>query len=304
MRLALEDLPALALFARVVQLGSFTAAAAEAGLGKAAVSQRLARLEQRLAVQLLRRSSRKLSLTADGMRLFEHAAALVELTRSADVALAAGNAPRGRVRLNAPASLHRGELARSLQRFLELHPAISLSVTLDDRLIDLVEGDFDVLLRVVEPKSRTFVARKLASERIVVAAAPSYLERAPPLKTPYDLVHHVCLRNSALPERVDWRLGRRGERTWVPIRWRLESADFGLLYESALAGAGLLVTLGRTVADDLRSGRLRAVLEEHPSEPLALYAVVAERARPSAATRALVEHLVRAFRTARVEPSD
>jgi DNA-binding transcriptional LysR family regulator len=301
LRIDLEDLPAIALFARVVQLGSFTAAAAEAGLGKAAVSQRLARLEQRLAAQLLRRSSRKLSLTADGMLLFEHAVALVELTHSADAALAAGDAPRGRVRLNAPASLHRGELARSLQRFLEQHPAVSLSVTLDDRLIDLVEGDFDVLLRVVESKGRNFVARKLSNERIVVAAAPSYLERAPPLKSPYDLVHHTCLRNAALPERVDWRLGRRGERTWVPIRWRMESTDFSLLYESALSGAGLLVTLGRTVADDLRCGRLRAVLEDHPSEPLGLYAVVAERVRPSAATRALVDHLVQSFRTPRVE---
>jgi DNA-binding transcriptional LysR family regulator len=298
-RVDLEDLPALALFARVVQLRSFTAAAEEAGLGKAAVSQRIARLEERLAVQLLRRSSRKLSLTADGLRLFEHAVSLVDVTRAANAALAAGDMPRGRVKLNAPASLHRGALAQSLQQFLAQHPAVTLHVTLDDRLIDLVDGDFDVLLRVIETKSRTFVARKLASERIVVVASPAYLDHAPPLNTPYDLVHHVCLRNAALPERVDWRLGRRGERTWVPIRSRLESADFGLLYEAALAGAGLLVTLSRTVQEDLRAGRLRAVLTDYSGEPLGLFAVVAERAQPSAATRALIEHLVRAFRSQR-----
>jgi DNA-binding transcriptional LysR family regulator len=296
MRVDVEDLPALALFARVVQLRSFTAAAAEAGLGKAAVSQRITRLEERLAVQLLRRSSRKLSLTADGMRLFEHAASLVDVTRAANSALAAGHTPRGRVKLNAPASLHRGELARSLQQFLVQYPAVTLHVTLDDRLLDLVEGDYDVLLRVIETKSRTFVARKLASERIVVVGSPAYLDRAPPLSTPYDLVHHVCLRNAALPERVDWRLGRRGERTWVPVRSQLESADFGLLYEAALAGAGLLVTLSRTVRDDLRAGRLRAVLTDYSSEPMGIFAVVAERAKPSAATRALIEHLVRSFR--------
>ncbi len=296
MRVDFEDLPALALFARVVQLRSFTAAAEEASLGKAAVSQRITRLEQRLQVQLLRRSSRKLSLTADGLRLFEHAATLVEVARAADGALASGEAPRGKVKLNAPASLHRGELANALQAFLQRHPFVTLHVTLEDRLVDLVEGDYDVLLRVVEPKSRTFVARKLGAERIVVVGAPGYLDHAPALGTPYDLVHHTCLRNAAIPERIDWRLGRRGERYSVPVRSRLESADFTLLHQAALAGSGLLVTFQRTVSEDLRQGRLRTVLDAYTGEPLGVYAVVAERARPSPATKALVEHLVRAYR--------
>ena len=85
------------------------------------------------------------------MHLFEHAAGLVELTRAAEGALSRGQAPRGRVKLNAPASIHRGLLARALQAFLEREPAVSLSVTLDDRLVDLVEGDYDVALRVVPP---------------------------------------------------------------------------------------------------------------------------------------------------------
>jgi DNA-binding transcriptional LysR family regulator len=296
MHVALDDLPALALFARVVQLHSFTAAADASGLAKAAVSQRIARLEQRLGVQLLRRSTRRLSVTEAGMRLFEHASALLDVASAADAALSSGEALRGKLRLNAPSSIHRGVLARALASFLAQHAGVALNVTLDDRLIDLVTGDFDVLLRVVEAGRRTSVARKLGSDRIAIVAAPSYLASSPPLVSPYDLVQHSCLRNSALPERVDWRLGKRGRRYTVPVHSRFESADFALLHEAALAGVGLLVTLAMTVREDLASGRLREVLIGFQSEPLGIYAVLAERAPAAAAARALVQHLARAFR--------
>lgn len=298
MHVSLEDLPALALFARVVQLHSFTRAADASGLAKAAVSQRIARLERRLGVQLLRRSTRRLSVTEAGMRLYEHASALLEVARAADGALDSDEQLRGKLRLNAPGSIHRGELARALASFLAQHPGVALSVTLDDRLIDLVTGDFDVALRVVEAGQRTSVARKLGSDRVIVVAAPSYLAACPPLESPYDLVQHSCLRNAALPERVDWRLGKRGRRYTVPIRSRFESTDFALLHAAALAGVGLLVTLAMTVREDLAAARLREVLTTFQSEPLGIYAFLAERAPASPAARALVQHLARSFRDA------
>src|SRR3954471_9953851 len=185
MQIEFDDLPTIALFARVVALGSFTQAAIEAGLGKAAVSQRIARFEARLGVQLLRRSTRKLSLTEAGLHLFEHAAGVVELARAADAALSHGRAPRGRVKLNAPATIHRGLLARTLLTFLEREPAVSLSVTLDDRLLDLVEGDYDVALRVIPASGRSAVSRKIGSDQLVVVGTPEYLARAPALNSPF-----------------------------------------------------------------------------------------------------------------------
>lgn len=299
MQLSLEDLPALALFARVVQLHSFTAAADASGLAKAAVSQRIARLEKRLGVQLLRRSTRRLSLTEAGARLFEHAATLLTVADAADGALSAGGALRGKLRLNAPSSIHRGRLARALASFLEQHPGVALSVTLEDRLIDLVTGDFDVVLRVVEADRRSSVARKLGTDHIVVVGAPSYLSASPPLGTPYDLVQHSCLRNSALPERVDWRLGRRGRRFSVAVPSRFESSDFELLHAAALAGVGLFVTLAMTVGDDLATGRLVEVLSEYQSEPQGIYAHLAERTHAAPAARALIAHLARHWAPAR-----
>jgi len=300
MQLQFEDLPTIALFGRIVELRSFTQAAAELGLGKAAVSQRIARFEARLGVQLLRRSTRKLSLTEAGMQLFEHAADLVALTRAAEGALSRGEAPRGRVKLNAPATIHRGLLASALQSFLELEPAVSLSVTLDDRLVDLVEGDYDVALRVVPASGPRGVSRKLGTDRIVVVGSPAYLARAPAIATPFDLIQHSCLRNASLPLRVDWRLGTRKQRFSVPVRSRFESADFGLLHEAALAGVGLLVTLRMTVESDLLAGRLVQVLEPYSAAPLGVYAIFAERGRPTSAARALVEHVARALREAGV----
>jgi DNA-binding transcriptional LysR family regulator len=296
MQIQFEDLPTIALFGRVVELGSFTRAAAEAGLGKAAVSQRIARFEARLGVQLLRRSTRKLSLTEVGMQLFEHAASVVELTRAADGALSRGRAPRGRVKLNAPATIHRGLLARALFTFLEREPAVSLSVTLDDRLLDLVEGDYDVALRVVPAAGRSSVSRKIGSDHIVVVGAPEYLARAPAVSTPFDLIQHSCLRNSAIPARIDWRFEQKRRTFSVPVRSRFDSADYELLYQATLAGVGLMVTLRMTVEDDLRTGRLRQVLPEFTATPLGIYAIFAERGRPTSASRALVDHVTRALR--------
>jgi DNA-binding transcriptional LysR family regulator len=295
MHVSLDDLPALALFARVVQLRSFTAAADASGLAKAAVSQRVARLERRLGVQLLRRSTRRLTVTDAGMRVYEHACALLDLTHAADAALGAETSLRGRLRLNAPATIHRGRLADALGSFLEQHPGVALSVTLDDRLIDLVSGDFDVALRVTEAERRTSVARKIGSDRLVVVGAPSYLARAPALASPYDLVQHACLRNAALPERVDWRLGKRGRRYTVTLRSRFASSDFALLHAAALEGLGLLVTLSMAVADDVAAGRLQEVLTQYQSEPLGIYALLAERTPAAPAARALVQHLARSL---------
>ena len=293
MHVSLEDLPALALFARVVQLHSFTAAADASGLAKGAVSQRITRLEQRLGVQLLRRSTRRLRVTEAGMRLYEHASALLDLAHAADAALGAEASLRGRLRLNAPATIHRRRLAEALGVFLEQHPGVTLVVTLDDELIDLVTGDFDVVLRVAEAERRPSVARKIGSDRVIVVGAPSYLSRAPALATPYDLVQHACLRNAALPERVDWRLGKRGRRYTVAVPSRFASSDFALLHAAALSGLGLLVTLRMAVADDITAGRLTEVLTEYQSEPLGIYALLAERTPAAPAARALVQHLAR-----------
>jgi DNA-binding transcriptional LysR family regulator len=296
MSLDFDDLPTLALFGRVVELRSFTRAAEEAGLGKAAVSQRIARFEARLGVQLLRRSTRKLSLTEAGMQLFEHASSLVELRRAAEGALSDGRAPRGKVKLNAPATIHRGLLAQALIAFMAQNPAVSVSVTLDDRLLDLVEGDYDVVLRVVPPSARSAVSRKIGSDRIVIVGSPGYLASAPPVTTPYDLIQHSCLRNAAIPARVDWRLDTGRRRFSVPVRSRFESGDFKLLHEAALSGLGLLVTLRMTVAEDLQAGRLQQVLPEYTAAPLGIYAIFAERGPSTSAARVLVDHVARALR--------
>jgi DNA-binding transcriptional LysR family regulator len=151
-------------------------------------------------------------------------------------------------------------------------------------------------LRVVPPSGRSAISRKIGSDRIVIVASPEYLARAPAVTTPYDLIQHSCLRNSAIPARVDWRLDDGRRHFSVPVRSRFESGDFKLLHEAALAGLGLLVTLRMTVEEDLRAGLLRQVLPEYTAAPLGIYAIFAERGRSTSAARVLVDHVARALR--------
>jgi DNA-binding transcriptional LysR family regulator len=223
---------------------------------------------------------------------------LVDLARAAESSLSRGSVPRGHVKLNAPASVQRGLLARALASFLEQQPAVTVSVTLDDRLLDLVEGDFDVALRAVPASRRSAVSRKVGTDSVVVVGSEGYLARAPAVATPFDLIQHSCLRNAAIPARVDWRLDA-GRRSYsVPVRSRFDSADFGLLHEMALAGVGLLVTLRMAVEADLASGRLRQVLASYTTAPFGIYAIFAERGKPTSASRALVDHIAQALSAA------
>ena len=116
------------------------------------------------------------------------------------------------------------------------------------------------------------------------------------LRTPFDLIQHSCLRNAAVPARIDWRFEQARRSFSVPVRSRFESADYELLHQAALAGVGLMVTLRMTVEDDLKTGRLRQVLPEFNAEPLGIFAIFAERRRGSSASRALVEHIARSLR--------
>src|SRR5215469_12164560 len=139
--LSIDDLPSLALFAQVVRLRSFSAAARESGIAKSAVSRRVAQLEDRLGVRLLLRSTRAVSVTDEGLRVYEHCAALVAAASAAEqAARATRDALRGMLRVNAPVAFAQMHLAAAIALFLERHPGVEISLATDDRIVDIVEG--------------------------------------------------------------------------------------------------------------------------------------------------------------------
>ncbi|MFT3913555.1 MAG: LysR family transcriptional regulator [Anaeromyxobacteraceae bacterium] len=288
----LDELASMALFARVVRLGSFTAAANEARLAKSAVSKRVAALERRHGVRLLARTTRRLSPTEEGLRFYEQCAALVAAAEAAERGVAGvRQRPAGKVRVDAPITFAQTYLARPVAAFLAAHPDVEVELTTENRQVDLVAGGLDVVLRVARLQPSSLVARKLAPVELVVVGAPSYLARAGTPRTPADLVHHECLHYAVVPREAEWRFGRGAAARPYPARGRLASTDGTVLREAAAAGLGLAVMPDFMAAPALAAGRLVRVLEDHPMEPAGLHALHADRRLVPARVRAFLDAL-------------
>jgi DNA-binding transcriptional LysR family regulator len=294
----LADLPSLALFAAVVRHRSFTAAAREAGLVTSAVSRRITQLEERLGVRLLHRTTRQLVLTDEGARFYQHCAALVAAAEAAiESAAGADDAMRGVVRVSAPVVFAERYLARALAAFLGDRAGIEVQLSVDDRVVDVIGGGFDLAIRVGRLAPSTLVARRLAGDRLIVCAAPEYLARRGTPAQPGDLVHHSCLRYALVDTAAEWRFrGPHGPYV-LPAQGPLIASSGAILREAAIAGLGLAVLPLHMVATDVADGRLALVLEGHRKAEIAVHAVYPDRRLP-ARTRALVDFLARWFATA------
>lgn len=314
MAVSSEELLAMLTFVRVVEARSFTAAAAVLGVAKSVVSARVAALESELKVRLLHRTTRKLSLTPDGMSLYERCAPVVAAADAAAMAVAGtGDTPRGVLRVNAPVAFSEEYLAAPTAAFLARYPHVRVELAANDRMVDLVDERVDVAVRVT-PHLRGgagLVARKLAADRTVLVGAPGYLARRGTPRVPEDLLGHDCLTYALLDIADEWRFrspageGRAGrgagrDATYaLPLEPRFTAASGSLLRRAALADMGLAVLPSFMVAADLAAGRLRQVVDAFAGTSLGIHAIY-PRARPvPAKTRAFVDTLVAHFRTPR-----
>jgi DNA-binding transcriptional LysR family regulator len=296
-----DEILAMVFFARVVEARSFTGAASKLGVSKSVVSARVAGLESALKVRLLQRTTRKLSLTSEGVALYERCARIVTAADEASQAAAAtGDAPRGVLRVNAPTVFAQDYLGPPMAAYLARYPDVRLELTLNDRLIDLVDEGIDVAIRVVTTLTNTgLVARRLANDHTVLCAAPAYLHRRGTPQVPADLISHDCLIYSLLKVADEWIFrAPDGKGTFsLPLEGRFSVASGAMLREAALAGMGLAVLPSFMVARDLAAGRLRPVVEAFAGVALGIYAVYPQGPRPSSKTRAFVDALVAHFKT-------
>jgi DNA-binding transcriptional LysR family regulator len=293
MKAPLEDLVSMALFASVVQHRSFSAAARELGLVKSAVSKRVALLEERLGVRLLTRTTRKLSLTEDGVRYYEHCAALLAAAAAAEEAIAgASTEPRGRLRINAPISFTQGYLAPALAAFLMRYPEIEIELSTSNELIDIVEAGYDIVIRITQLRDSSLIARKLSSDRLVVAGAPGYFARYGRPAAPPELIGHNCLHYTLVPAAGEWRFRDANREPYVvPVRGNLACDESETLRLAALAGLGLFVAPLFAVARDVAAGRLELVLEGTRRAEIGIYAMFASRRQLPTRTKLLLDHL-------------
>ncbi|WP_394823681.1 LysR family transcriptional regulator [Pendulispora albinea] len=294
--IGLHDYPSLALFARVVHLRSFSAAAREAGIAKSAVSRRIAQLEELLGVRLLQRSTRAIAVTEEGLRVYEQCAALVAAAAAAEeVAGGAKGDVRGTLRVNAPVTFAQMYLARTLAEFLAKHPGLEVHLSTEDRIVDMVEGGFDIVIRIGRLANSTLVARKLASDRLVVCASPAYLRAHGEPSTPQDLASHECLHYGLVARADEWRFrGPQGPLA-IPTRGRFVATNGTVLREAALAGAGLVVLPLFMVAREVAAGELRLVLEGTRRAAIGIYAVTVHRTHAPPKVRAFLDFAAKYF---------
>jgi len=291
--MAFTPLNALNSFIAVARHRSFAAAARHLGVSTSALSQSVRQLEVRLGVTLLTRTSRTVALTDAGQRLLENAGAAVDqaLESLKTVSVRPGEVT-GRVRLSVPGSAVALVLARLLPRFIERYPKVEVEVQVENRFVNIIAEGLDAGIRLSEAIERDMVQVRLTDPgRFVVAAAPSYLARRGTPQKPPDLLQHdcICIRTSMDGARYAWEL-ERGRKTWrVPVQGTVTTNDTELMRVLAIAGVGLLYMFEPEIADELRRGSLRLVLEQYAAAVPGFFLYFPSRAQVSPALRAFVD---------------
>lgn len=289
----MDPLDGIAAFARVVDSGSFSAAARRLDMSKSAVSAHVQQLEGRLGIRLLNRTTRRLSLTEAGAAYYQHCARiLAEAEAGQQAATALQREPRGTLRISAPVSFGWMHVAPAVPAFLKRYPDLSLDIRLSAAHVDLVEEELDLAIRIGVLEQSALVIRKLAPSRRVVCAAPAYLKERGVPKVPGDLSNHNCLCNYLPTWGNEWWLtGKDGNiRVTVNGSFRANSAE--MVRAAALAGIGIAALPTWAVYEELRSGKLRRVLTAWEAPVSMIYAVYPGNRLMAVKIRKFVDHLV------------
>ena len=276
----------------VIEAQSFARAAVALGLSPSAVSRSIARLERRVGVRLLQRTTRCVRVTDDGRRFFDEIAphlAAIEAAM-ADLGEASG-AIRGRLRVNVDPFLSRAVLAECLPAFLETYPDLSLALIMRDSIGDLVADGFDLALRFSEPPAGSFVARKLLDAQVLTVAAPAYVERHGRPAHPDELSSHHCiqLHDPARDQPFEWEFRRGREILRCQPKSRLLVSDVGAMLAACRAGGGIAQVLALSGRHLVESGALVQLLPDWAEEMFSLYAVFPTRRQQPAKVRVFID---------------
>jgi DNA-binding transcriptional LysR family regulator len=294
----MDKLAGMATFVKVVDSGSFAAAAKASQVSATMVAKQVRAIEDRLGARLLHRTTRRHQLTAVGRLYYErcrHVLAEVESAEASASELMAS--PRGRLKIVAPISFGSESLTPILIQYLDANPEVSVELTLDNRTPDLIRDGYELGIHIGEINDSELVARPLKPYRRILAAAPSYVARYGKPMTPEQLRVHSCLGLSYWRgQSASWHLvGPNGEICEVPVTGRFMANHGSALRAAALCGAGIVLQPELLLADDIHQGRLEPVLPDWSYRPVPMYLVYAQERRPTAMLRTAIDLLLARF---------
>ena len=287
----MDKLASIKIFLQVVRSGSFVKAAEQAGLSQTSASRMVRELEESVGTRLMHRSTRSLSLTDAGEKLFTFYGQVVSDLEGveAEVSGTSGSAAPVRLRVAFPHTFATRRLHAAIGRFREEHPTVDLEVRLDDSPTDLIRDGFDLSIRIAPSLRSTVVMRRLASVPIVTCAAPAYLQRRGTPLVPAELADHECLIYTDNDPPDEWIFERNGEQIAQRVRGSLKANSGDLLRALAVAGQGVIFQPAFVVAAEIAAGNLQLILKEFVPLPRTAYAIYPSSRFIPGKVRALTE---------------
>jgi DNA-binding transcriptional LysR family regulator len=289
----MDKLKQMESFVLVATKGSLTSAAQAEGVAPAVMGRRLDALESRLGVKLMLRTTRRLTLTAEGQAFLEDCQRLITALTDAEAAVSAGGLKAsGHLRVTAPAGFGRRHVAPLVPSFLAAHAELGLSLNLSDRIVDIVHESYDCAVRVGDLPDSSLVSTRLADNRRLCVAAPGYLKRAGVPRHPDELGRHACLTlSSEASQTRGWAFRIDDAVHHLRPTGRLDCSDGQVLHDWCVEGLGIAWRSTWEVEADLAAGRLVSVLDEFAAPPNGIYAVFPQARHLPLRTRLWVEHL-------------
>ncbi|AKU99297.1 Transcriptional regulator, LysR family [Labilithrix luteola] len=294
----------IGVFVRVVEARGFTRAGQSLGLTASGVSRVLSRLEARLGVRLLDRTTRSLGLTAEGAAYYERCTHILRELEDANLALASVRAtPRGRVRVDAPTILGRFLFAPALPQFLERYADLAMDLTVRDHVIDPIAEGIDIVVRMAALQESELVHKKIGAVRMPTVASPDYLRRRGRPTHPSDLRRHETIGFLAGGLPIPYRFRGGNEPINVPPSSRLHSNSVDAIRHAAVAGLGITQLMDVHVRNDIAAGRLEVVLDDHEAPPRLVHALFAREKAAMPKVRVCLEFLTDCLRSGEREPA-
>lgn len=292
----MDRLTSMAIFVKAVDLGSFSAVADALEMSPQLVGKHVQDIEQRLGVRLLNRTTRRQSLTDFGRAFYERSKiVLAEVEIAESLAAETRATPTGKLRINAPGSFGAKMLAPRLPEYMRRYPQVDVELSLNNRVVNLVDEGYDVVFRIGELSDSGLIARPLAPYRFVLCAAPSYLDGRPPLLTPSDLQQHECLVFAHSELRTHWSFDGAQGRITVPVRSRLVADHDEALLWPALAGMGILLQPLEVVRAALADGSLVRLLPDYKAPSRSIHILYAPDRRITPKLKSFLDFSVEIF---------